>query len=177
MKLIPMSPTNKDLLNSINSHLTVKEKLLVCFDGHKYTVSYVPVEAYIKTYQSELFNFSEYFSSKKDKVFFLMEEGRLLGQIILRESWNKYCYVDDIRIDHDYKGQGYGSLLLRAGEDYAKENGLKGMMLESQDINSPACKFYLKNGYQIGSIDPFKYKLLNDPIASESAITFYKIFQ
>ncbi|GGF88324.1 hypothetical protein GCM10010912_37000 [Paenibacillus albidus] len=57
---------------------------------------------------------------------------------------------------------------------WAKQNNLAGLMLETQDVNVSACRFYAKNGFVIGGVDNMLYS--NLPTASEQAVFCYYRF-
>ena len=54
--------------------------------------------------------------------------------------------------------------------------GSKGLMLETQDLNLAACRFYVKTGFRIGGADTLLYEGLGTELAEERAIFWYKIF-
>ena len=58
--------------------------------------------------------------------------------------------------------------------EWAKENSLCGLMLETQDINVSACYFYAKNNFVIGAVDTMLYS--NFSSANEIAIFWYYKF-
>jgi len=47
-------------------------------------------------------------------------------------------------------------------------------MLETQDVNLLACRFYLKNNFEIGAVDTKLYS--NSKFKDETALFFYFIF-
>ncbi|MFW9335238.1 hypothetical protein [Paenibacillus polymyxa] len=52
--------------------------------------------------------------------------------------------------------------------------GMKGLTLETQDVNLLACRFYLKNGFEIRAVDTMLYS--NSKYKDEKAIFFYSKF-
>jgi ribosomal protein S18 acetylase RimI-like enzyme len=59
--------------------------------------------------------------------------------------------------------------------DWARERNLPGIMLETQDVNVPACRFYENLGFKLRGIDTHLYKGLN-PNTDEIALYWYLIF-
>ena len=57
-------------------------------------------------------------------------------------------YYEDV-----YKRQGIGSALINISIEWAKHKNSHGLMLETQDNNLIACKFYHNCGFKIGSVD------------------------
>ncbi|WP_258013807.1 hypothetical protein [Paenibacillus polymyxa] len=51
---------------------------------------------------------------------------------------------------------------------------MKGLTLETQDVNLLACRFYLKNGFEIRAVDTMLYS--NSKYKDEKAIFFYSKF-
>ncbi|CAK0749639.1 hypothetical protein CCP3SC1AL1_160028 [Gammaproteobacteria bacterium] len=58
----------------------------------------------------------------------------------------------------EMQGQGIGHLLLAFSEDYAREKGKKGMVLEVWEDNVPAIRLYKRAGYQISKRLPEYYE-------------------
>jgi GNAT superfamily N-acetyltransferase len=63
----------------------------------------------------------------------------------------------DIRIQPDHRGNGAGTLLFRAVEDWARNRTCRLLTVETQNINLPACYFYRRMGCRLASIDCLAY--------------------
>ncbi len=63
----------------------------------------------------------------------------------------------DIRVSPKVRGQGVGSALFRAAEAWAMQRGCRELMIETQNINVPACRFYARHGCVLKVIDRFAY--------------------
>ena len=74
----------------------------------------------------------------------------------------------------DYRGKGIGHALINTAIEWAKQNNLCGLMLETQDVNLLACRFYSKLGMKIGAVDNMLYA--NFPTYNERAIFWYLKF-
>lgn len=72
------------------------------------------------------------------------------------------CILWDIRVIDGYKHQGVGQKLFDMGIKRAKEDGYKQMIIECQNNNAPACKFYHKQGAVLSKIDMYAYFLEED---------------
>jgi GNAT superfamily N-acetyltransferase len=55
----------------------------------------------------------------------------------------------DIRVAPEWRGQGVGSALLGAVERFALAARCTSLKVETQDINVPACRFYMRNGFEL----------------------------
>lgn len=63
----------------------------------------------------------------------------------------------DLRVDPEQRGAGVGSALLRAVQDWAAARGAGWLKIETQNVNTAACRFYVKMGCVLGAIDRFAY--------------------
>ncbi|HGI0158585.1 TPA: GNAT family N-acetyltransferase, partial [Streptococcus pyogenes] len=92
----------------------------------------------------------------------------------LRKNWNRYAYIEDIAVCKDFRGQGIGSALINISIEWAKHKNLHGLMLETQDNNLIACKFYHNCGFKIGSVDTMLYANFENNF--EKAVFWYLSF-
>jgi GNAT superfamily N-acetyltransferase len=63
----------------------------------------------------------------------------------------------DIRVHPDYRGRGIGSTLFDRAAAWARERGYRLLAVETQNINVPACRFYMGKGCRLGLIAPCGY--------------------
>lgn len=63
----------------------------------------------------------------------------------------------DIRVRPDVRRQGAGAQLFRAAAAWAKSAGCRRLVVETQTINVPACRFYARQGCVLGSIERHAY--------------------
>jgi streptothricin acetyltransferase len=98
-----------------------------------------------------------------------------VGQIRLRKNWNKYAFIEDIAVACANRRQGIGKELLDKAKHWAIKNKLDGFMLETQDINLSACKFYKKYGFDIGAVDTMLYANFDNH--DEKAVFWYMKFE
>lgn len=67
------------------------------------------------------------------------------------------CVLWDIRVADAYKYNGIGQELLKMGIAGAKSDGYRQMIIECQNNNVPACRFYQKQGALLSKIDMYAY--------------------
>lgn len=79
-------------------------------------------------------------------------------------------------MDKKYRTLGVGKRLVDQAKQWAKEINMPGIMLETQNNNVTACKFYEKCGFVIGGFDFLVYKGL-DMTNDEVAIYWYFHFE
>ena len=70
----------------------------------------------------------------------------------------------DLRVSSEMRGQGVGSALFAAAEEWALARGCCQLKVETQNVNVPACRFYAAQGCELGVIDRFAYPRLPDEI-------------
>ena len=63
----------------------------------------------------------------------------------------------DIRVQPEWRGQGYGKLVFDQAAGWARQHGCREMKIETQNINVPACCFYARQGCTLGAIDRYGY--------------------
>ena len=68
----------------------------------------------------------------------------------------------DLRVDPTYRRRGVGGTLLAAVERWAAERGVNRLLVETQDVNVPACRFYASHGFQLDGVTPRAYESLPD---------------
>ena len=127
-----------------------------------------------KYYPDEEQDYAAYIGHPDKTVFFYYADSICAAQIRLRKNWNRYAFIEDIAVARDYRGQGIGRLLIEKAAAWAKEKGLCGLALETQDANLPACRFYAKMGFVIGAVDTMLYSNFDDN--TENAIFWYMKF-
>ncbi len=67
------------------------------------------------------------------------------------------CVLWDIRVADGYKHKGIGQRLFDLGIAAAKADGYRLMIIECQNNNVPACKFYRKQGALLSKVDMNAY--------------------
>ncbi|MDX5980865.1 GNAT family N-acetyltransferase [Exiguobacterium profundum] len=82
--------------------------------------------------------------------------------------------LKNIAVRQTHRKRGIGKLLLETAEQWAKEKRLIGLSLEAQNDNLIACRFYRKEGFQLGGVDSIK-QYANPQI--ELTLYWYKILK
>ena len=82
------------------------------------------------------------------------------------------CVLWDIRVADGYKHQGIGQHLFDMAVAAAGKDGYRQMIIECQNNNVPACRFYRKQGAVLGKVDTYAYH--SDPdIRDEVQLIWY----
>ncbi|MCH4057013.1 MAG: GNAT family N-acetyltransferase [Lactobacillaceae bacterium] len=94
-----------------------------------------------------------------------------IGLAIYHREMFKYLYLDDLKVNRDFRGQGVGQQLLNAGKRIAKAHQYRGIYTIGQDNNLAACLFYLHCHFEIGGFNTHEY--FGTSQADKSNIYFY----
>jgi Acetyltransferases len=119
-------------------------------------------------------NYAEYIENPDKTVFLYYGNQECVGRVRIRRNWNRYAFIEDIAVAESGRGKGIGSALIEKAIEWAKQKELYGLMLETQDVNLLACRFYRKTGFEIGAVDTMLYS--NFDCKDEKAIFWYLRF-
>ena len=142
-----------------------------------------PVEPYIKDYDR----------NEKDKpsqwprqwditawgILSAFQEGQRIGGAAVAwktpeiSSWaggEDVACLWDLRVDPDYRNRGIGHQLFRHALQWAQKRDCHRFMVETQNINVPACRFYARQGCELGAINRCVYGELPD----ETQLLWYR---
>ena len=82
-----------------------------------------------------------------------------LNMLMFRED---SCVIWDLRVHPDLRRSGIGNELFARAVDWARGRGCSQLMVETQDINVPACRFYARQGCELAAVDRQAYKDLDE---------------
>jgi len=63
----------------------------------------------------------------------------------------------DLRIHPDFRRSGIGTKLFAQAVEWSKEQGCRQLKVETQNINVPICRFYVRQGCRLGEINRYAY--------------------
>ena len=127
-----------------------------------------------KRYPDDNYNPLEFIDAEEKTMLVAYDQRTVAGRIVCSRKWNHFCFVEEIAVRQTYRGQGVGSALLAAAQAWAQAHHMPGFMLETQDVNLLACRFYIKQGFSLGAVDTHLYDLT--PSKGELALFWYKMF-
>lgn len=78
----------------------------------------------------------------------------------------------DIRVHPEYRGRGIGTALFRRAAEWARDRGCGQLGIETQNVNLPACRFYVMQGCVLGAIHRLGYAGL-PAVAHEAMLLWY----
>jgi ribosomal protein S18 acetylase RimI-like enzyme len=172
MDIKPLTADTLDDLYRCDASFLVEAELHLHAESGQIRTTLHPVTPYVKSYPPDELDPVSYADSPDKAGFLAYVDGESAGQILLREYWNGYAYVDDIRVDARYRRGGVGRALMAAGIAWAKARGLPGIMLETQNNNVAACAFYERCGFVLAGFDNYLYRGI-DRATREVALYWY----
>ncbi|MBN1967053.1 MAG: GNAT family N-acetyltransferase, partial [Anaerolineae bacterium] len=99
-------------------------------------------------------------------------QGRLAGILdVVPENWNHTAWIWNIMLDEAIRGQGIGRELFQRAVTWARQQGFRALVLETQSNNVPACKFYAAVGCQLDGIREAYYT--NEDIERSEVALFW----
>lgn len=177
MEIVKLSACTLKDINKANGEFEVIGKLKPTFVDDEWTYTEeIYAHSYLYSYVDEDCDYSLYIENPDKAVFLAYFDKECVGQIVLRNDWNKYAFVEDICVSKSSRGQGVGTALIQKAIEWAKDKDLCGLALETQDNNLLACRFYSKCGFAIGAINTMLYKNFSKPCSDAIAIFWYLKF-
>jgi streptothricin acetyltransferase len=183
LTVILMNESTVSLYNQTNNRYAAGELVSVLLTDSGFSLEYLPLkEAEWHAYPPDSLCTARQLLKKKGAVcFFAFMDGQPVGQAIALRNWNQLALLWDIRVDAHCRRKGVGRALLSACAGWARQQGLKGLVAETQDVNPTACRFYQSNGFVLGGVDRMLYAATPQTIkssqtAQESALFFYLLF-
>lgn len=78
-------------------------------------------------------------------------------EITMLEGRKDLACLWDLRVHPDYRNRGVGHKLFIRAVSWAKERGCCLLKVETQNINVAACRFYARQGCELGAINRYAY--------------------
>ena len=162
-------------INKPNQPFKIIGKIIPVFSGEAWSFSeHLYEEESEKLYPNDEEQWEDYIDNPDKTIFLYYDNADCVGQVVLRKNWNKYAFIEDIAVAKSHRKNGIGAELIQTTIEWAKAKGLFGVMLETQDNNLLACRFYSKQGFKIGAVDTMLYANFDN--ADEKAVFWYKKF-
>lgn len=147
--------TNKDDANLPNEPFAIWGRMIPSLQDGKW--EYHTVEFAERT--EMCFPDFPYDIDEENGIFYGAYDGDIcIGVAVLRKAMFRYLYLEDLKVNRVYRGQGIGGKLIQACMERAKAEKLQGVYTVGQDNNLSACLFYLRQGFAIGGFDNRSYR-------------------
>jgi len=177
MDSIRIVPLTTELIPHVNQAVQpfmVFGKLVPSLSNGEWMYSEILLDKpYEKCYEPDEWEFSAYIDNDQRIIFLAFDGQECVGQIVLKEDWNRYAFIEDICVASAAQRKGVGQRLIHWAADWAREHHLHGLALETQSNNLAACRFYEKCGFQIGGVNTMLYRNYDPPHCAETAIFWY----
>jgi len=86
------------------------------------------------------------------------DAGRIVGLLDLEHiAWNNAAFLWNLLIDRAYRRRGLGRRLFRRAVAWARRQGVRAILLETQSNNAPACHFYAAQGCELVGLHDLYY--------------------
>lgn len=190
----PLTAANQADLNRCENSFTVEAELCLHAENGRISYTVRPVTPYVKHYGPEVYDAQAYtlapelrcsagVSRPEHAAWLAYVDSQLAGQILVHENpglsqdegWNRFAIIWDIAVDPPFRRQGIGQRLIEQAVAWARSRGLPGIMLETQNINVPACRLYASRSFVLGGFDACLYRGVM-PGTHESALFWYLLF-
>lgn len=171
----PAQVTDLSDINRCDNAFTVIERLVPRLEGGALAYTFEPLQPFEKVYPPETFDPAAWLADPARAIYLAYAGAALAGQAILSTHWNGYAYLDDLRVAPAFRRRGLGRRLLAQSAAWAQACRLPGFMLETQDINAPACRLYASFGFVLGGLDQYLYRAWQPPL-EETALYWYLLF-
>lgn len=156
MEYKKITAENKDDLHLPNEPFDLFGKLIVNRMNKQWSYdSELFDEVEIMVFPEENYDFNQI--QKNGFAIGAYHAGNCIGLAIYEYNWNKYLYLYDLKVNPDFRKMGVATELIKIGQKHAKELEYKGIYTIAQDNNLAACKFYLKQGFEIGGLNTRDY--------------------
>ena len=132
--------------------------------------SRVVANPYLKDYDTYPDNgplgWASRFDLGKWGIFGAYADGRRVGgaavavrdsAVALLEGHDDRAVLFDLRVDPSARQRGVGRALLAAVVEWSIARGARRLLVETQDVNVPACRFYSRNGFVLDAANRGAY--------------------
>ncbi|PZV36381.1 GNAT family N-acetyltransferase [Mesorhizobium kowhaii] len=110
---------------------------------------------------------------KPDRAVFVALSGELpVGFVAVEKSWNNLAAITDFAVDRHVRRGQVGRSLMDTAVAWARDQRLRGIRLETQSNNLPACRFYARYGFRLGGFDRLLYAPI-EGVETETALFWY----
>lgn len=156
-----LNPDNSRYLPHEFQPFDIIGRFVPMYDGKSWSHSEILFDEHRqKTYEAtDDYSPEEYIGSDSQTIFLAIAGGECVGMVRISQCWFGYGYIDDIMVDREYRHIGIGVKLLDAASAWCRAHKLQGIVLETQDNNLQACRFYTKYGFKLCGVNTEKYSL------------------
>ncbi len=101
----------------------------------------------------------------RGRIFVLRQNGTILGMInllftISTAEGGFVIMLEDVIVHRDYRGRGFGDMLLRHAVEYAKKKDFARITLLTDRLNAEGQRFFREHGFVESKMIPMRLMLL-----------------
>jgi streptothricin acetyltransferase len=171
-----LDPSNLEDVNKCHDGFLVASKLVLSAVDGEIGFTVAPVTQYEKHYPPNEVDYSAYMQAADQNVFLAYVDDEIAGELVIRQWWNNFGYIEDLSVRGKFRRQGVGQALVERALSWANSRRLPGVMLETQNDNVGACRLYERCGFKLGGFDQYLYRALR-PDSGEVALFWYYLMQ
>ena len=120
-------------------------------------INEVFVEMLQTIYQTEQVNgypegaLDRFFDGRDEWIGIAVDQDKIVAflSIEVHHEADEFIYLDDFSVTKAYRGQGIGTAMIRAAEDYARELHIPAICFHVEKSNTAAFRLYQRLGYAI----------------------------
>ena len=130
--IVQISNENIKDVNKANEPFEVIGRIIPKYENDTWTYTEeLYTEVYEKQYPQDVEDYEAYINNKEKIIFFFYDNDTCIGQIKMHKNWGRYAYIDDLIVSKDARGRGVGHALINQAIEWAKQNQLMGLKLET----------------------------------------------
>lgn len=111
----------------------------------------------------DLDNLTEHYGGDRDIFLVAEKDGKVIGTAAIKEDSSDSALLRRIFVHRDYRGKGYGRMLLNKAMEFCFDHNYKTVSFRGTDKMQTALRLCLKNGFKqenIAEVDDFKLVVL-----------------
>jgi streptothricin acetyltransferase len=162
-------------LHRIDNEISIDSKLVLDFNEGRLGYTVIGVPGTTRRFSQDEYVYTDYPDDPEKTAFLAYIDGQPAGEIILRKNWNRFALVEWIGVDRNHRRLGIGRALMNRAVRWAQDKSLPGIMLETQDNNVGACRFYESCGFVLKGFDTGLYAAA-DSYRDDIALFWYHTF-
>ena len=109
--------TNIEDVNKCHDGFVVDSKLVLSAVEHEIRFSVVAVPEYEKHYPPNEVDYSAYMEEPDHNVFLAYVDGEIAGEVVVRQWWNSFGYIEDLSVRSKFRRTGVGQTLVKRALD------------------------------------------------------------
>lgn len=147
-------------------------RLIPLYDGARwsYREELFPAPS-TKTFADDQYDLGQVLRGEAQAIFLAVRGDCCIGSVRVSLDWFGRGYVESLAVNAAERHGGVGRALLDTATGWCRSKGAKALLLEAQDNNLLACRFYLKYGFSLCGIHTRRYALTR--YQDETSLDFY----